>query len=93
MGAFLDHRLVVGDSLTGPFWEKLLYRPGKPDEKLEGVFFQNLENHLRAALFDALKQVKRLEASVGATVADMLEKEQCKRELDEALLPFRVAAA
>src|SRR5256885_3151249 len=52
---FLDHRFVVGDSLTGPFWERLLTRPGKPEEKLEGVLHRSLENNLRAALFDALR--------------------------------------
>ena len=26
---FLDHRLVLGDSLTGAFWEKLIFRPGR----------------------------------------------------------------
>ena len=35
---FLDHRIVVGDSLTGPFWEQMLSWPSKPKEKLkEGV--------------------------------------------------------
>jgi hypothetical protein len=90
---FLDHRFVVGDSLSGPFWERMLTRPGKPEEKLEGVLHRSLENNLRAALFDALKHVRRLEASVGATVAEMREKVQAKKDLDEAMIPFRVAAA
>ena len=90
---FLDHRLVVGDSLTGPFWERLLTWPSKPDEKLEGVVFRGLENRLRSALFDALRHVKRLEASVGVTLAEVAEKETAKADLDDALLPFRVAAA
>ncbi|MCY2994682.1 MAG: N-6 DNA methylase [Planctomycetota bacterium] len=90
---FLDHRLVVGDSLTGPFWERLLTWPSKPDEKLEGVIFRGLENRLRSALFDALRHVKRLEASVGVTLAEVAEKQAAKADLDDALLPFRVAAA
>jgi len=90
---FLDHRLVVGDSLTGPFWERLLTWPSKPDEKLEGVIFRGLENRLRSALFDALRHVKRLEASVGVTLAEVAEKQTAKADLDDALLPFRVAAA
>jgi len=90
---FLDHRLVVGDSLSGPFWERLLTRPTKPEQKLEGVIFRGLENRLRAALFDALRHVKRLEASVGVTLAEVAEKQTAKADLDEALLPFRVAAA
>jgi hypothetical protein len=90
---FLDHRLVVGDSLTGPFWERLLTWPSKPDEKLEGVVFRGLENRFRSALFDALRHVKRLEASVGVTLAEVAEKQTAKADLDDALLPFRVAAA
>jgi type II restriction/modification system DNA methylase subunit YeeA len=39
---FLDHRLVVGDSLTGPFWERLIFRPGNPKEPIENLFSQGL---------------------------------------------------
>ena len=90
---FLDHRLVVGDSLTGPFWERLLAWPGKPDERLEGIIYRGLENRLRSALFDALRHVKRLEASVGVTLAEVADKQAAKADLDDALLPFRVAVA
>ena len=43
---FLDHRLVVGDSLTGPFWDKLLFRPGEPERPVEGPV---QPGHLRQA--------------------------------------------
>ena len=90
---FLDHRIVVGDSLTGPFWEQMLSWPSKPKEKLKEGVYHHLETHLRAALFDALRHVRRLEATVGVSLAEVNDKAQAKAELDEALLPFRIAAA
>jgi hypothetical protein len=90
---FLDHRLVVGDSLTGPFWEKLLFRPGKPDTPIQDLFSQGVYDKLQKALTKALSLVGRLEGSVGADLADVLDKEAVKKELDQALLPFRIAVA
>lgn len=90
---FLDHRLVVGDSLTGPFWEQMLSWPSKPKERFKEGVYRHIETHLRSALFDALRHVRRLEATVGVSLAEVNDKAQAKAELDEALLPFRVAAA
>jgi hypothetical protein len=90
---FLDHRLVVGDSLTGPFWEKLIFRPGKPSEPIENLFNQRLYEKLTRGLCKALSLVRRLEATTGITIAEMREKELVKAELDGAMLPFRIAAA
>src|SRR5262249_52578774 len=90
---FLDHRLVLGDSLTGTFWENLTYRPGKPHESLQNLLQQNLILKFQTALHNALRNVHRLESSVGSTLAEVMEKERVKADLDRALLPFRVAAA
>ena len=90
---FLDHRLVVGDSLTGPFWDKLLFRPGKPDTPVENLFSQGIYSNLQKALTEALGLVRRLESSVGSDLAELVDKEAVKARLDQALLPFRVAAA
>ena len=90
---FLDHRIVVGDSLTGPFWEQMLSWPSKPKEKFKEGVYHHLETHLRSALFDALRHVRRLEATVGVSLAEVNDKAQAKAELDAALLPFRIAAA
>jgi len=90
---FLDHRLVVGDSLTGPFWEKLMFRPGEPDTHVVDLFSQGLLGKLQKALTEALGLVRRLESSVGSELADVLDKEAVKTRLDQALLPFRVAVA
>ena len=46
---FLDHRLIVGDSLTGPFWDKLLFRPGKPDTPIEDLFSHAIYDKLQKA--------------------------------------------
>jgi hypothetical protein len=90
---FMDHRLVVGDSLTGPFWDKLIFRPGNPSEPIENLFSQGLNLKLTQALHEAIRYVQRLEATAGITVAEMREKEAVKANLDQALLPFRLAAA
>ena len=90
---FLDHRLVVGDSLTGPFWDKLLFRPGKPDTPVEDLFSQGIYGKLQKALTQALGLVRRLESSVGSDLAEVLDKEAVKARLDQALLPFRIAVA
>ena len=90
---FLDHRLVVGDSLTGPFWDRLLFRPGKPAEPVENLFSKGIYDKLQRALTEALVLVRRLEASIGSTLAELTDKEALKAKLDKALLPFRVAAA
>jgi len=46
---FLDHRLVVGDSLTGPFYGHLRKYPGS-QQPLDGLFTQGLTAELTAAL-------------------------------------------
>ena len=90
---FLDHRMVVGDSLTGPFWDKLLFRPGKPDTPVEDLFSQGIYGKLQKVLTQALSLVRRLESSVGSDLAEVLDKEAVKAQLDQALLPFRIATA
>jgi hypothetical protein len=90
---FLDHRLVVGDSLTGPFWDKLIMRPSDPKEPVEGIFHQGLTLALQNKLAEALSIVRHLEAKVGITLAEIDEKERLKHELEQALRPFRIIAA
>ena len=89
---FLDHRLVVGDSLTGPFFEHLLKYPGS-QQPLNDLFTQGLTAKLTAALADALQHVRALEATVGVTVADIEAKQAAKTRLDRALAPFKILAA
>ncbi len=89
---FLDHRLVIGDSLTGPFFEHLLKYPGA-QQPLNDLFTRGLTAKLTAALADALQHVRALEATVGVTVADIEAKQAAKTRLDRALAPFKILAA
>ena len=89
---FLDHRLVVGDSLTGPFFQQLLTYPASK-HALDDLFTRGLTAKLTAALADALQHVRALEATVGVTVADIEAKQAAKTRLDRALLPFKILAA
>jgi hypothetical protein len=89
---FLEHRLICGDSLTGPFFEHLLTFPGtgKPVEQLHS---QGIGQRLRTVLSDALSHVRELEASIGKDVADLELKRIAKEKLDGALAPLRELAA
>ena len=89
---FLDHRLICGDSLTGPLFEHLLTYPksGKP---LDDLFAQNLSQRLKDTLAAAHAHVRDLEASIGKDLADIRQKELAKQQLDEALAPLKMLAA
>ncbi|MCA9241415.1 MAG: hypothetical protein KDA37_14500, partial [Planctomycetales bacterium] len=89
---FMDHRLIQGDSLTGPFFEHLLTYP-KSGEKLDDLFAQGLTERLQATLAAALVHVRDLEASVGKDVADLEQKRAAKEKLDAALAPLKTLAA
>jgi hypothetical protein len=88
----VDHRLVCGDSLTGPFFEQILTYP-RGGQPLEGLFVQDLAERLRAALAEALVHVRTLEATVGTDVSDLVGKQAAKDALDRALAPLRTLAA
>jgi hypothetical protein len=89
---FLNHRLVLGDSLTGPFFDHLLTFP-RDRSPLEGLFADGLRQRFRGALTEALLLVKDLEADIGASLPELKKKEALKRKLDDALAPFRAVAA
>jgi len=88
---FMDHRLVCGDSLTGPSIEHLTTAPGAG--KTMDVVASGLSKRLTEALEQALSHVKDLEATVGKDVADLEHKRAAKEKLDKALAPFRTLAA
>lgn len=89
---FLDHRLLQGNSLTGPFFKDLLTWPvsGQP---LADLMFRGLAQSLEQRRAEAVKLVEDLEASVGRDVADLVHKQKVKEELDALVQPFRVLAA
>ena len=88
---FLDHRLICGDSLTGPFFEHLLTYP-KSGGRLDDLFAQGLTQRLEDTLAAALVHVRDLEASVGKDLADLHQKETAKAKLDAALAPLKTLA-
>lgn len=89
---FLDHRIVLGNSLTGPFWDKLTLAPGT-QQPVANLFRQNLDRLFTKRLSDALSLVRDLEAGVGVDVDELRKKQAIKDELDRKLMPFRVLAA
>jgi len=89
---FLDHRLVVGDSLTGPFWEHLLRYPGSR-KQLEDLFSQDIYVKFTKTLSKAVMYVDQLQATVGSTLAEIENKKRLKGDMDRALAPFKVLAA
>ncbi len=89
---FLDHRLVVGDSLTGPFFEHLLHFPHS-QQPLNDLFNQGLHDRFAAALDTALGCVQTLQESVGIDEADITRKHMAKERFDQSLAPFRLVAA
>ena len=89
---FLDHRLICGDSLTGPFFEHLLTYP-KSGGRLDDLFAQGLAQRLEDTLAAALVHVRDLEASVGKDLADLHQKESSKAKLDAALAPLKSLAS
>ena len=86
------HRLICGDSLTGPFFEHLLTFP-KSGGRLDDLFAQGLTQRLQDTLAAALVHVRDLEASVGKDLADLHLKESAKTKLDAALVPLKTLAA
>ncbi|MBI3846554.1 MAG: hypothetical protein HY292_18150 [Planctomycetes bacterium] len=89
---FLDHRLVCGDSLTGPFVEQLLEWPGS-GKPIDDLFVKGVRERLGETLAAALAHVRDIESSVGKDIADIEQKRLAKERLDAALAPFKTLAA
>jgi hypothetical protein len=88
---FLDHRLVQGDSLAGPFLAELATLP-VGGHALDPLLAQGVAARLGAAVGVALGEVRALEASVGRDAADLVLKEAAKARLDTTLFPLRQLA-
>ena len=88
---FLDHRLVHGDLISGPFFTALATLPmGRAP--LDPLLAQDVSARLSEALRAALHQVRALQATVGADAADLALKASAKRRLDLALQPLCLLA-
>jgi hypothetical protein len=88
---FLDHRLVHGDSVAGAFFASLMTLPVGGKE-LDPLLAQGVGARLGQAVQAALREVRALQATVGADVADVALKVAAKRRLDATLEPLRLLA-
>jgi hypothetical protein len=89
---FLDHRLVHGDSIAGPFFASLATLPVGRGE-LDPLLARHVSARLNDALHAALHEVEMLQARLGTDAADLALKAAAKRRLDAALQPLRLLAS
>ena len=88
---FLDHRVVHGDALSGPFFGSLATLPVSGVE-LDPLLARGVADRLAAGLAAARRLVRALDASIGRDVADLGSKQAVKQELDRLLWPLRQLA-
>ena len=88
---FLDHRLIQGDSITGPFFSQLEMLPvgGQP---LDPLLARGVTQRLNAGLAAALAEINALEATVGKDIADLSLKQAANTRLDRGLASLRLLA-
>jgi hypothetical protein len=89
---FLDHRFVVGDSLSGPFFEQLLKFPGTR-QPIEDLLSRGVQDRFTQALQAAMRDVRELEATVGVSLSEIEAKKAAKARMDQLLDPFKLVAA
>lgn len=85
---FLDHRLVHGDALSGPFFASLSTLPATGGA-LDPLLARGVGERLDAGLHRARGLVARLNASIGRDLSDLAMKQDAKRSLDAVLQPLR----
>jgi hypothetical protein len=88
---FLDHRLVQGNSVSGPFAASLEKLPVSRDP-LEQATGDDLRRRLDAALRAAQGEIRRLQESVGIDAVDVALKSAARLRLDTALHALRQLA-
>ncbi len=89
---FLDHRLIAGDSLTGPSISHLTSYPGS-GEPLDDLFTRGLAEKFSASLALALEKIRSLEETIGVDLIEIEAKANIKAYLDQILSPYIVIAA
>ena len=88
---FLDHRLIAGDSISGPFFRDLACLPVGGNE-LDPLLARGVISQLGHLVSAAMTEVAQLEASIGIGIADMMAKQEAKNRLDGLLSPLRSLA-
>ena len=89
---FLDHRLVLGDSITGPFFNHLLTYPGSK-QPMNDLLTQGLREKFTTALTDAIALVQDIESTLCSTMPDFEAKASLREEMEAKVAPFKVVAA
>lgn len=88
---FLDHRLIHGDALTGPFAAHLATLP-VTNGPLDPLLAQGVADRLAASVEQARGLAAALKASIGRNIEDLATKQAIKRQLDATLAPLRLLA-
>jgi len=88
---FLDHRVIAGDSLAGPFFTQLVSLPVGGGE-LDALLARGVVSRLAVSLHAALAEVRALQSTVGRDAADLVLKQSAKARLDAVLFPLRQLA-
>ncbi|HBK09471.1 MAG TPA: hypothetical protein DDZ81_27015 [Acetobacteraceae bacterium] len=88
---FLDHRLIHGDALTGPFFASLATLP-VTGGALDPLLARGVAERLEASLREARGLVRELNLSIGRDIADLTIKQAAKDRLDALLYPLRMLA-
>jgi hypothetical protein len=88
---FLDHRLVHGNALTGPFFGSLATLP-VTGGALDPLLARGVSERLNTILGQARKLVTDLNASIGRDITDLNTKQVAKDHLDRLLYPLRQLA-
>ena len=88
---FLDHRLVHGDALTGPFFDSLMTLP-VTGGALDPLLARGVSERLAVSLNHARRLVATLNASIGRDVDDLASKQTAKEHLGRVLDPLRQLA-
>jgi hypothetical protein len=88
---FLDHRLIHGDALTGPFFDSLKTLP-VTGGALDPLLARGVSERLSATIELARKLVTTLNQSIGRDVADIESKQIAKDHLDRVLYPLQQLA-
>lgn len=84
---FLDHRLVQGDSLAGPFLDDMQRLP-VGGGMLDPLLAAGLAERLAAMHATAVEQVRRIGATLGRDLADLARKQAAREALEAARAPL-----
>jgi hypothetical protein len=89
---FLDHRLVLGESITGPFFNHVLTYPGSK-RPMNDLLTEGLREKFSAALTEAVALVKDIESTLCSTLPDFEARAKLREQMEAKLAPFKFVAA